>query len=291
MVEACTRAIAHGRCALVSETLETEQQESPAVAIVAWDDPRGRTARIEVGLRRTARDSWRTRTIEFAPQDAQEERWRSIGLVIATLTGEATSNSDVAPPPPRLEEAPRPRPAALPAIPRRSMQAWADLGVVLAPGLDNGAAQRGVDLRAGWAPTAQPLFISVGARFTGSPRDVSTGVSVAWTTLAAGVGVVTRAASDELRFDARLEGIAERIGASVVASDGTSDSQSRWVGGARLGLDAAWMPSRFLGAVASLEGAYVAGATSVQVRDVPSGTDAPHGFGVAGSLGIRASLP
>lgn len=85
VLEACTRAIRDGRC--VAEP--PEQDQSPgAVAIVRVRDTAGRIVRIEVGRRREERAHWSVREMEFSADDPQDERWRSVGLALATLVGE-----------------------------------------------------------------------------------------------------------------------------------------------------------------------------------------------------------
>jgi hypothetical protein len=165
------------------------------------------------------------------------------------------------------------------------------VGALLGTGLDTGAVRRGAAIRVAWAPTPYPVFLTIGAAVAGAPRDAS-GVGVSWTTLAVGLGPVTSAARGALRFDARLELVAERFAASVIAPDtGATDDGSRWSAGGRLGVDGAWMPTRVLGVVASAEGSLLGGATTVSVRGVPVGQDAPNGLGFAGFLGARAALP
>jgi hypothetical protein len=84
VLEACNAAIVGGSCELDSTTTEAPR----AVAIVRLLGSEGRRVRIEVGLREDDRPSWSVRTIEFAAHDPARERWRSVGLVLATLVGE-----------------------------------------------------------------------------------------------------------------------------------------------------------------------------------------------------------
>jgi hypothetical protein len=297
MVEACTNAIAEGRCALASQTSDADQAEARAVAIVSWADGEQRTARIEVGLRRADRGQWLARTIEFRPQDAQPERWRAVGLVIATLVGDAIHAEAAPVPPPAPAPSPAPPPPPPPPIraapePVTHDRAWVDAGALIGPGLDTGAPRFGAGIRAAWAPLRPPLFVTVAAAYAGSARASTTGVGASWTTLAAGVGPVVSAAGNALRFDARFEAVAERFDASVVAPDtGATDDGSLWRGGARVGLEGAWMPGRLVGVVAGAEGSLLDRSTTVRLHGVPVGQAAPHGLEFAGFLSVRAVLP
>jgi hypothetical protein len=89
---ACSQAIATGAC--VAEG--TELSEPPlAVAIVRLLAKRNRI-HLEVGRRDDSQTTWRTRDLQFRARDPEAERWRTVGLTIATLVGEIVSPSEVA---------------------------------------------------------------------------------------------------------------------------------------------------------------------------------------------------
>src|SRR5258708_28666544 len=82
LVDACTEGLRDGGvCALDAGTGDS----SRAVAIVSWDGIHRSAAKIDVGVRRGAHADWLTRNVTFAASDAEVERWRSVGLIIATL--------------------------------------------------------------------------------------------------------------------------------------------------------------------------------------------------------------
>jgi len=84
VLEACNAASVKGTC-----EPDTTATEAPrAVAIVRLRGPEGREVHIEVGLREAARASWSVRELEFSSHDPARERWRTVGLVLATLVGE-----------------------------------------------------------------------------------------------------------------------------------------------------------------------------------------------------------
>jgi hypothetical protein len=84
VLEACNAAIVAGSCQVDAAGSEPPE----ALAIVRWSGPEQRRVRIEVGLREADHSAWSVREIAFAPGDPVRERWRSVGLVVATLVGE-----------------------------------------------------------------------------------------------------------------------------------------------------------------------------------------------------------
>jgi hypothetical protein len=85
VLEACNAAIVQGTCELDSGPGSAPPR---AIAIVRLLGDQGRSVRLEVGLQEEERASWSVREIEFSTQDPPRERWRSVGLVLATLVGE-----------------------------------------------------------------------------------------------------------------------------------------------------------------------------------------------------------
>lgn len=83
ILAACNAAIVRGTCELEAAA----DTPSRAVAIVRLQGS-GQRVRIEVGLRESERDAWSVREIAFAPADPTRERWRTVGLALATLVGE-----------------------------------------------------------------------------------------------------------------------------------------------------------------------------------------------------------
>jgi hypothetical protein len=84
VLEACNAAIVSGTCELDTSASEPGR----ALAIVRWESEGRRSVRIEVGLRAEERADWSVREMEFSARDPARERWRSVGLVLATLVGE-----------------------------------------------------------------------------------------------------------------------------------------------------------------------------------------------------------
>jgi hypothetical protein len=90
VVAACNAAIVAGSCSLEAAASEPAQ----AIAIVRWSGSEQRRVRIEVGLREADRPAWSVREVTFSPGDPVRERWRTVGLVIATLAGELDTAQD-----------------------------------------------------------------------------------------------------------------------------------------------------------------------------------------------------
>jgi hypothetical protein len=262
MVDACSRGVA-GRCVLSGEPLDVEPT---ALAVVTWRDEDKRVVRVEVGLRREARAEWRAQAVTFRAEDAPAERWRSVGLVIATLVDESVRASSPPPPPvvpkPTVEPPP-PKPAeAAPPRPPPKERIVVDGGALAGPGLDTGVWRFGGWLRGGYVLGRIPLGIIASVRLSERPADAQ-GVTVAWGSGSIGVAGLLR--WRELRGQARIEAATEWTHASVSAGGG--DSASRWVSGARLGIDVGWMLAPPLAIIAGFDETILGGSTSVNLRD------------------------
>ena len=85
LLDACSSAVRVGRCTLD----DPGSSAGPVVvAIVRWDGAEGRRAHVEVGLRNAGERGWSPRNLDFSAADPPIERWRSVGLTIATLVGD-----------------------------------------------------------------------------------------------------------------------------------------------------------------------------------------------------------
>jgi hypothetical protein len=91
VLDACNAAIVRGTCELDAGP---DSEPPRAIAIVRLLGDSGRSVRLEVGLREEDRASWAVREIEFSTEDPARERWRSVGLVLATLVGEAEAQRE-----------------------------------------------------------------------------------------------------------------------------------------------------------------------------------------------------
>lgn len=85
LVQACSASLAQGSCALGEAADET----LVATATVKWADAAERRVEITVVPRR-GQPNGHAKTLHFRPVDPRAERWRSVGLTIATLVRELT---------------------------------------------------------------------------------------------------------------------------------------------------------------------------------------------------------
>jgi hypothetical protein len=112
VLDACNDAIANGVC--LSEAA-ADDQPPRALAVARAADRRVLVVRIEVRLHPDTVGSTIVRELEFARRDPLLERWRSVGLAIATIVGEgeqrAREERERLPPPAE------PQPPAEPARP------------------------------------------------------------------------------------------------------------------------------------------------------------------------------
>jgi hypothetical protein len=162
VLDACNDAIADGVCL----PRGTAGDESPrALAVARAADRRVLVVRLEVRLHPDLPGSSIVRELQFARRDPLLERWRSVGLAIATIVGEGEQRAreDEGPP---VAEPPEPEPArASEVTPAREAQPPAGR-----PSVAEGAPSVGpplpaqTDRSAAPAPTAQPARSAEPAR-------------------------------------------------------------------------------------------------------------------------------
>ncbi|HEX7670438.1 MAG TPA: hypothetical protein VF395_12670, partial [Polyangiaceae bacterium] len=104
LVDACSAAVRVGSCSRADGATAAAVPKGTAAAMVRWETAEGRRVRIEVGVTGEGQPAGRVRSLEFAATDPLVERWRSVGLTIATLAGEISRESGAEPP----EEMPGP---------------------------------------------------------------------------------------------------------------------------------------------------------------------------------------
>ncbi len=245
MAQACSRAVLRGECVVFSRESEPA---TPAVAIVRWNDAASAGATIQVGIRGTSHAQWRSRAIDFSPGDAVDERWRAIGLTVATLVGEIDAGGDAGPPieprpTPREEARVSPTPATSPADPPRSAPptAWADLSFLGGPGLAPGRPRFGANVAGSWRPRTLPFFGRLALKYaTSAPNHQS--VSAQWAGAGLGLGGQWEPATD-LGLSVSGGPVVELVRAAASDATGRTDSGTRWLVGAEISCLAVW-PSR-----------------------------------------------
>jgi hypothetical protein len=266
LLESCSRALPSGGCRSAQE-LDTVEQT--AAATVIWLDEWH--AHIEVRLEHQTSGTL-TRDLTFSRDDARLERFRSVGLAIATIVDQSEDERDESPetrdaatPTPdsatneATQAAPAPtiRPPRAPAtqlpdaVPRARRPSAAggparapldavEAGGALGTGLASGPARVGLYVRATHDVNALPVF--VGASVAYAVLASGAEPSVTWSDLTLGGGA--RLETPEFRFEVGLGARVSRTSATA-ADPGTraSDTRGVWLPGASLEARAAW-PSR-----------------------------------------------
>jgi hypothetical protein len=238
MVEACAKAVGDGDCHLVRDA---PQGPYRAIAILTWEGVD--KVRIEVGLRRDDGTEWRTRSLSFQPEDAELERFRSVGFVVGTL---ATEEPPPAPPPTIEAPAPvapppkpEPPPPPLPKpTPSPSVRPVSSIGLVGTMGgaLDEGAPRYGGALRGRFGISS---WIGVSTSVGGSvrPRDQH---ELMLRFLDAGVGLgFILSPPRPIGWELDVQAVIESFYATAEGS-GESDSANRVLPAARVELDLVW---------------------------------------------------
>lgn len=280
VLDACNDAIERGRCVPVGAIAE----ESPrAVAMARPGNAAVLVVRIEVRLGADDPVASIVRELEFSRRDPLRERWRSVGLAIATLVGEEERRAveeaaapepepsvperaepepqRAAAPDPPAEPAPEPPPERAEPEARRSPQdpeepyapveyapLFVGLGVLTGPGFGSGPWRVGGALRGSWVARSG---VSVTTSFGAAWRASSETFTASWLYFDAGLGY-RFALSDAVSLGATLFGGAQRARFEVLAG-GVSQSSTRW--NPRLGasLDGWWRTASGFGLWANVE--------------------------------------
>jgi len=281
VIDACNDAISQGVC-LPEASASDEAPRAVAVARAA--DDAVRVVRIEVRLASDDEGATIVRELVFGRRDPLRERWRSVGLAIATLVGEGERAREEAredevpavpeapPEPPPVDAAPEatPEPPAAPApvvvpeapeeraepeeveVPREPFEhrAWfVGVGAFTGPGFGAGPWRVGGALRGAWQGESGLTFgTSLGYAWRASSRDFT----AEWLSLEAGVGYRLDL-SDATSFGVMLLGGAQRARFEVLAG-GESRSVARWNPRAGVELDGRWRVTSGFGVWAALEG-------------------------------------
>jgi len=289
LVDACSQAAAPAGsdCRLLRDA---PSEPYAAIAIVTWEE--GGKARVEVGVRRDPVSEWRTRELTFQAQDAEIERFRSVGFVIGSL---ATASRDDAvpettpepepkkPPPPAPAPPPVPvvAPTAKPAPPPPAPLGRGFIGLAgtLGGGLDRGAPRYGGRLNAGFRIVPHlAAIVSAGASFRA--RD-ELGLAAQWLDAGAGLSFALLP-PERSHLELRVELLAEQFSAAVV-SDGEHASDIRTVLATRAGGDVVLVLVRPLELVLSGEST-LRPATTIYVRGERSGATRNFELGAAAAL-------
>lgn len=295
---------------------------------MSFRGPERLRALIEVGRRESESRSWRSQEIAFKPEDARLERFRTLGLAIATLvretqieppsgSAESTAAFPAEPKPaegnapsksePKARPSEPPKPAAAkPATepqeaasnqgtaslsPAPEPPVWLSVGAVGAYDHELPSSMRyGGRIGLGVTRPGLPLYASLGGTYSvgKAPGDEQAigKVSLAWATIAAGVGGRLR-----LPFDsegrAALQGVLVELVAHASAGDEVEEEGRRWILGGQLEVELAALRSRMVGFTLGGTAQHLTGATSLVVHQEPVATIAAFSWSVHAALELH----
>jgi len=294
LVDACSSTVREGKCGLASDA---DAPAAPALAIVRWTDHHELEALVQVGVRKGTATNWQARTLRFVDTDLRVERWRSVGLTIATLVGEtAKSQQDsalreerrrpdaaAAHAPPRAASPPRDNEEAPPGAELRRI--WVNLGAAAGPGLGEGDLRLGARIEAGWRPSRLPLILGPGVGYAVRSAD-DQGVSARW--LNAGITLGwTFELHSRWNIEPRVGAHIEVMEAAVDSPSSRKDSGRHTAYGGDIGLQLVLRLGRIC-PFAEVQGYYNDRGTDVTVAGEAAGTASAAGWGLA--LGVRVFL-
>jgi hypothetical protein len=246
---ACTDAVRPSRCEVRAGDTETPD------VLVTWTTES--SALVEA--RRT--NPPLTRSLIFRAEDPERDRWRSLGLVAAALASRAATDQT---PPAETAPAHSPEPAFAGAQKRRPPILWFDGGAILGNGIEYGPVAFGGALRGGYQLPVVPIFVGAGASYASAGLGPQ-GLESSWTTFFASAGTVVALSDFALR--PRLELLLTRLVAKSPDAPGGGSSDSRRLGGAGAGLEAAWPSTERVALVLGAEGSFLSSGTSVRVGE------------------------
>jgi hypothetical protein len=294
LVDACSSTVREGKCSLASDA---DAPAASALAIVRWTDQDELEALVQVGVREGKATHWQARTLHFVDTDLRVERWRSIGLTIATLVGETVKfHRDSAP----REKRPRPDVAAAHPPPTAASppqrgergppgielhQIWVNLGAHAGPGLGEGDLRAGGRIEAGWRPSRLPLFLGPGVGYAVRPQD-DQGLSARWLNVGITAGW-SFGLHPRWNIEPRVGGHVEVMEAAVDSPTSRKDSGRHTAYGGDIGVQLVLRLGRIC-PFAQVQGYYNDRGTDVTVAGQAAGTASSVGWGMG--LGVRVFL-
>jgi hypothetical protein len=268
--------------------------------------------RVKIELR-PASDKQRVlsaRTLSFASDDTQTERWATIGVVVAALVVDATANEKganekgapaeinsptqspaAAAPPTPVAPSPLPQAIVL-TLPKTNMQAAHDLGLrldlggLIGPSPFPGSLQYGLALR----PTLE-LDRGFGVCVALARGAAADGAQATYWHAAAGIAYRLRLLSTAtpLTLEGRTALSVQRLGFSAVGPLGEHDAQSTYRVGPLVGVDLGLMLTRTVGAFIGIDLALL--DPKIVVRRSGLALGESHFIEVFGLAGLRWRIP
>jgi len=322
LVSSCSRAARDAECALARNASD-EQPAAVAIVTLQSEDK----IRVEVGVRRGERDSWRTKEFAFLAADQSMDRWRAVGFAIGTLAESSPAPDDetstrVAPTSPSspsttpaspAASSPTPSASSSSSVPAPSSSARPDAtedaepmisrplrrapigtrmfvgaAAIFGPGLDTDPPWRvGSALYADLALARVPVFFTLGGSAATRVLAGSGGVTTRWFDVSLGAGLPLLGAVDASGLELRAQVLTEYFDAHASAF-GRSQTNSRWTLGVQGSFGGRLQIVQDLFLTAEVQAAGLSGDTEVLVAHEPIGSSAS--FRYLGSAGLRVRL-
>lgn len=275
VAESCEASLGKGRCRVADEL-------RPG-SVVAWyalvqSDEGSNQLRIEFRDRSPNGTVIETRELALPQPAGDEQRWASVGAVIAAFVAARDPGG----------EAERPRPVVLPPPPAAPVPGPAynaDLALLAGPGLDRGRYRLGALVRGYVASAEVPRVLGlVSLRYAERPGALS----LAWWGASCGMGARFGGRSSIWSAELTGELAFERL--RMTASDdatGKSEATSQNRFGGRLSINTALALVSHLGVVVGAEATALRPSVAIAVGDGAAGRALPVSY--AFSAGLRFS--
>lgn len=281
-VSSCSHALADGRCVPIEEA-DLAAEPDALVAVAVWN-PDWLAARLTIRRARGG-EPLAVRSVLFTRADPLEERFRALGLIVAsyaTVHGLDSAETPREPPAPSVPEAPPPTRDTAPAPRRSALVKSLDLALFAGPALDRGGARAGLLARARLAPSESALaWIGTlrGALRSGEPRFMwaaaSTGASLRLGRLHAPVALEARA---------ELVGQRTQVRARDALGTGARGGAFRW--GGQLGAELVFCIASDAGLFVGGEWAHLRPRVRVSVEGQEVGVERQDSWSVLGGARI-----
>jgi hypothetical protein len=274
VAQSCDASLGKGRCRIADEL-------APGT-VVAWyalvRATDGRLA-IEFHDRSATGTVIETRELALPEPVRDEQRWASVGAVIAAFVAARDGGSEAPPPPPPPPPAPPPPPPEPPSL------AWnADLALFAGPALERGRYRLGALARGYLASPEAPRVLGlVSFRYAERPGDLS----LAWWGASSGLGA--RIGGRTSPWSAELTGelVFERLQLRASDETGATETSAQNRFGGRLSINLALEVVSHFGVVVGAEATALRPAIDITVGKDEAGRALPVSY--AFSAGLRFS--
>jgi hypothetical protein len=251
---ACSDALKHRAC-ISGDEPEGGAAAPYATAVIVLPDGTDRHVRIALERFDATPVRLMNRETRFADEDPIVERWRTVGLVIAALVGEAEAP---------LESATEPEDRLSPGRAARGSAPWIGVSALAGPGLDDGSVRLGAVVHGAIVFRPSPVFLVASLGHALRPLDEQK-LDVRWTTFAVGGGARAVVPHADLGLRLRLEVLLEYLQASSSSGAAVSGGGSQLSPGLRGGAEAIWPASGTLAVTLGFSVWSLPGGTAIRL--------------------------